>query len=115
MIIMESAFILQPYTVFIGWKEHIHIYGLIVFVIGITYFLTYLVIRWAITLQLTRTVSYVLTVLILMIGTYMYTTISSHNTHVAMAFQTLFESIVLFGGLLLVYMSIRALIKKQKT
>lgn len=113
MIAFESVLLLHSYAVFIEWEEHIHIYALILFIIGVIYLMVYPLIRWAMTLQLTRTVSYVLTILVLTIGMYIYTTMSS-DLVMTVAFQKLFESIVLFGGCLLVYMSIRAFIKNKK-
>lgn len=102
-------------AVFTEWKEHMYVYGLFIGILVVVYVLMYSVIRWAMALQLIRTAAYSCTILLLLLGVYIYT--YTMNGSLSYILQKLFESIVLFGGLLIITTTFYTWItrKKQKT
>lgn len=87
---------------------------LLIVILAVLYISIYQLVRWAISLQLTKTVSYVFTILLVIIGVYAYTTAIGDVKSID-AIQFILECVVIFGGILLLSMLLRRLFNKTKT
>lgn len=114
MVVYMNQYLLTLQTVFSGWKDSIMQYSLLIFIIFAVYVLIFYIIRFAISLRLTHTISYIMTILLMVIGIYVYTT-TVKEVHIIDVVRFMFESITIFGLLLLFIMVFRTFIRKLKT
>lgn len=114
MIDLKFLYFFEVDMLFFNWKNNVMTYGLLIFSIIVLYVIAFYIIRLAVALELIQTLTYIFTVLLLVIGVYVYANVVD-DIHIKQLLKLVFESIALFGGLLFLYMVFRTIIHKIKT
>jgi len=114
MVEWVLLFSIEINSVFSEWRSHIIFYGICIFFMFLLYYVTYQVIRFLISHKLIQTLTLFVTILFVIIGGYIYAS-TTGEAPIKQVFLFTFESITLFGVLLLIIMMIRSLSKKIKT
>lgn len=114
MIDLKFLYFFEVDMLFFNWKSNLMTYGLLIFSIIVLYIMTFYIIRLAVSLELIQTLTYIFTILLLVIGVYVYSNVVG-DIHIKQMLKLVFESITIFGGLLFLYMAFRTIINKNKT